>query len=305
VISPAATLLVVTALIFLALALTPGDPVAQILGSRATDDQRELLRERLGLDLPVPLQFFHWLGNAAQGDFGISFTFRQDVSAIILPRLEVTLTLVLMSAALILIVGIGLGIAGGVVRRARSSVSVVVALLISIPSYVAASFLISVLAIQLELFPTFGAGEPGLDRIWHLTLPAVALSAAWVAYIAQLSMASIAEERGRDHVTAALGRGLSFGIVLRRHILRNAALPVVTASGLMIASLVAGAIVVETAFAVDGIGSLLVKSVLSKDQPVVLAISVIVVVVFVIVTTVVDILHLILDPRLREERKTA
>lgn len=299
-VAPAATILIAAFLVFAALALAPGDPINQILGGKASDEQREALRERLGLNLAFPLQFLNWIVRAVQGDLGVSFTHRQDVVEIIAPRLGTTLALVSMSTVLILVIGIGGGILGGVFRRARPWVAFGVALLISVPSFVAASFLVSTFAVSLRWFPTFGAGQPGLDRIWHLTLPAIALSVGWIAFLAQISMASISEERSKEHVTTAIGRGLPFAVILRKHILRNAGIPVVTASGLMLAALLAGAVVVETAFAVDGVGSLLVTSVLAKDQPVVAAISLLIIAAFVIMTTIVDILHVLLDPTLRE-----
>lgn len=296
---PLLTVLAASAVIFFLLQVSPGDPVSQILGSRASDEQREALRAHLGLDQSVLTQFWLWLTHAVQGDLGTSFTYRTDVGAIIAPRLGTTAVLVTMAMILILMFGLALGLLGGVAKRARPWVATVLALLISVPSFVAASALTGIFAVNLRWFPTYGAGEPGLDRIWHLTLPAIALAITWTAYVGQLSMASIAEEREKEHVATAIGRGLPFRTVLRRHVLRNAAIPVVTASGLTLASLVAGSIVVETAFAVDGIGSLLVTSVLSKDQPMVAAVSVIVVVAFVALMTLVDVLQVVLDPSAR------
>jgi peptide/nickel transport system permease protein len=300
VVAPLATILVASFVIYLTLSLSPGDAVAQILGPRADDAQREALRDRLGLGQPVVLQYFHWLTSALQGDLGVSFTYRQDVADIVMPRLGTTSALVLMAMVLILVAGLALGILGGVFNRARAWVSAAVGVLISIPSFVAASFLIGTFAVSLGWFPTFGSGDAGPDRIWHLTLPAIALSVGWIAYLAQISMTSIREERSKEHVTTAIGRGLPFGMVLRKHILRNAGVPVLTASGLTLAALVAGSVVVETAFAVDGIGSLLVKSVLAKDQPVVAAVSLLIVAVFVVMTTVVDLFQVALDPKLRQ-----
>lgn len=302
---PIATIIVAAFLIFMALSLAPGDPVAQILGSKASPQQQEALREQLGLDQPVIAQFFNWLTAALSGDLGTSFTFRQDVENIIGPRLGTTVALVAMAMALILVGGLALGIAGGVSKKARPWVATLVGLMISVPSFVAASFLIGTFAVALGWFPTYGAGSPGPDRIWHLTLPAIALSVGWIAYLAQISMAAISEERGKEHVMTALGRGLPWGLILRKHILRNAGIPIITASGLTLAALVAGSIVVESAFAVDGIGSLLITSVLAKDQPVVLAISIIIVAVFVVMTTVIDILHVALDPKLRQGGRTS
>jgi peptide/nickel transport system permease protein len=299
VVGPIGVLLVASIAIFFTLMLSPGDPVAQILGARSTEEQREALRTHLGLDQPVVVQYLLWIGHALQGDFGTSYNFKQGVEVIIGPRLGVTLTLVAMAMVLILILGIGLGIVGGVVRRARPFLSGLVGLMISIPSFVAASTLIGIFAVALRWFPTFGAGDFGVDRIWHLTLPAVALSIGWIAYLAQITSSAVTEEQGKEHVVTAIGRGLPFRQVLGKHILRNAGIPVITTSGLALAALLAGSVVVESAFAVDGIGSLLVSSVRSKDQPVVLAISLIIVAVFVAMTTVVDAAHVALDPKLR------
>lgn len=301
VVGPVVTIVVASFLVFATLSLSPGDAVSQILGDKATDEAREALRERLGLGEPLWRQFQVWVTNAIQGDFGVSFTFRQDVAEIVGPRLGTTLALVAMALVLILTFGIGLGVFAGVVKRARTGVAVLVGVMISIPSFVAASFLIGTFAVGLGWFPTFGAGTPGIDRIWHLTLPAIALSIGWTAYLAQITGASVTEESDKEHVSTAIGRGLPFRSVLGKHILRNAGIPVITTAGLTLAALLAGSIVVETAFAVDGIGSLLVESVLAKDQPVVAAISLIIIVVFVIMTTLVDIVHVALDPSLRNK----
>lgn len=301
VVGPLLTTLIAAFIIFAALSLTPGDPVDQILGGKASDEQRDALRERLGLDLPLLPQFANWLVRALQGDLGISFVYRQDVTAIIAPRLGVTLTLMAMATVLIVLFGVSMGVLGGVVRKMGPWVATAVGLMISVPSFVAASFLISTFAVTLGWFPTFGSGAPGLDRIWHLTLPTIALSIGWIAYLAQITMASVSGEGSKEHVTTAVGRGLPFPLILRKHILRNAGIPVIAASGLALAALMAGAIVVESAFAVDGVGSLLVVSVLAKDQPVVAAISLLIVAVFVLMTTVVDMLHVALDPKLRED----
>ena len=301
---PLGTVLVTTFLVFAALSLTPGDPVAQILGGKASDEQRALLRQQLGLDRPLVLRYISWVLAFVRGDMGTSYTYHTPVSSVIAPRLEITIQLVTCSALIIFIVGIGLGLLGGLAIRIRPAVAGIVALLISVPSYVAATALLGVFAVFLRWFPSFGAGQPGLDRLWHLTLPAIALSVSWVAYMSQISMASIDDQRAKEHVRTAIGRGLPARVVVRKHVLRNAGVPIVTAAGLTLAALVAGSVVVETAFTLDGVGSLLVRSVGTKDVPVVLAISVLIVTVYVVAMAVVDLLHVALDPslRLRKER---
>lgn len=285
--------------IFAALSNAPGDPVAGLLGAKSTDAARAAKRAELGLDDPLLVRYWHWLTDALHGDFGTSVVFRQDVAGLIGPRLETTLLLVALASVLMLAAGISLGVAGGVSRRWRSLVSAGVGLGISVPAFVAAGFLTSVFAVSLGWFPTFGAGVGLLDRIHHLALPAVALSIGYGAYIAQLTSAAVHEESGKEHVETSRGRGISERRILRAHILTNAALPVMTASGLAIAGLVTGAVVVEEAFAIDGIGSLLVKSISSKDYSVVLAVSLVIVTVFVVMTTIIDIAQAFLDPRQR------
>ncbi|GAB3616603.1 ABC transporter permease [Okibacterium endophyticum] len=263
------------------------------------------MREQLGLDDPLLVRYWNWLMGAMRGDFGVSFTFRDDVSAILAPRIGTTLTLVAMAAILILVIGIALGTLGGMSRRLRPLVSALIGVGIALPTFVAAVLLIGVFAVGLGWFPTYGAGSDFLDSIWHLTLPAIALSMAWTAYIAQITQAAVREEAAKEHVATAIGRGLPRSLVLRRHVLRNSAIPVLTASGLTVAGLVAGSVIVEAAFAVNGIGSLLVEGVSNKDYPIVLAIAMIIVVVFVVITTVIDIAHTLLDPKRRKAGRTS
>ncbi|MDP4502545.1 ABC transporter permease [Nonomuraea turcica] len=296
------TLLVSSFVVYAALASAPGDPVSQLLGQRATAEQRAALTAQLGLDDPLLVRYWHWLTGVLHGDLGTSLTYRQEVSALLGPRIVTTLALVALSALITLVIGIGLGVFGGVNLRWRPVVNALTGLGVAIPGFVAAALLIGMFAVRLGWFPTYGAGTGLADRLWHLTLPALALSMSGAAYIAQMTTAAVGEEAGREHVSTAVGRGLPWSIVLRRHVVRNAAIPVLTVSGLMCASLVAGTAVVESAFAIDGLGSLLIKSVISKDYAVVNAVSLIIVTVFVVVMTVIDLAQTTLDPRLRERR---
>ena len=297
------TVLVASFVTFVALAFAPGDPVAQILGPHATEAQRAAMRVQLGLDHSVLTRYWDWLTGVLHGDFGLSLTYRQEVTELLGPRLGTSLMLVAMSIVITVGAGISLGTFGGVSARWRPVVSGLAGLGIAIPGFVAATLLISVFAVELGWFPTYGAGSGFGDRLWHLALPSMALSFAWSAYLAQITAASVKEEADKDHVATAIGRGLPWLVVIRRHVLRNAATSVLTVSGLMVGGLVVGSVVIESAFAIDGIGSLLVKGVLNKDYAVVNAVSLIVVVIFVLVTTLVDLLHTALDPRLREGRR--
>ncbi|SNX88471.1 peptide/nickel transport system permease protein [Streptomyces sp. TLI_55] len=299
---PLATIVCASFLLFALLALAPGDPVAQLLGPHASDAARAAMRSRLGLDDPLPVRYWHWLTGALHGDLGTSLTYRQPVSDLLAPRLLTTFLLVGMSAVLILLAGLFLGGIGGTSPRWRPLVNALTGLGIAVPAFVATTILIGVFAVNLGWFPTSGAGSGFTDRLWHLTLPAVALSIGYAAYLAQLTSSAIGEEAEGEHVLTGRGRGLPRAWLFRRHILRNAALPILTASGLTVAGLVAGSVVVEPAFGIDGIGSLLIKSVSAKDYPVVTAVSALIVTVFVVVTTLLDAGQHLLDPRLRKGR---
>ncbi|MFF7791852.1 ABC transporter permease subunit [Streptomyces sp. NPDC007991] len=299
---PLATILCASFLLFALLGLAPGDPVAQLLGPHASDAARAATRSRLGLDDPLPVRYWHWLTGALHGDLGTSLTYRQPVSDLLAPRLLTTFLLVGMSAVLILLAGLLLGGIGGTSPRWRPLVNALTGLGIAVPAFVATTILIAVFAVNLGWFPTSGAGSGFTDRLWHLVLPAVALSIGYAAYLAQLTSSAIGEEAGAEHVLTGRGRGLPRALIFRRHILRNAALPILTASGLTMAGLVAGSVVVEPAFGIDGIGSLLIKSVSAKDYPVVTAVSALIVTVFVVVTTLLDAGQHLLDPRLRKGR---
>jgi peptide/nickel transport system permease protein len=172
-----------------------------------------------------------------------------------------------------------------------------------IPSFVAAIVLITVFSVDLGWFPVFGAGGGLTDRLWHLTLPAVALALSWIAYVSQLTRASVREELHREHVDTARARGIPRRLIVRRHVLRNAMIPITIVAGLTVAGLIAGDVVVEQAFGISGLGALLDQSVAQKDFAVVQAISLILVAVFVVVNALVDVVNAALDPRVRAGAK--
>ncbi|MGW3937655.1 ABC transporter permease [Streptomyces phaeochromogenes] len=303
---PLATLLISSFVVYAALTAAPGDPAVQLAGAHATPAQLATARHELGLDDPLVVRYWHWLTGLPQGQLGTSITYRTDVADLIGPRLGTTLFLIAYAAVLIALLGVTLGILGGAFRRLSPYVVTLTAVGVAIPGFVAASLLVSVFALKLGWFPTTGAGSGGFgDRVWHLTLPAVALALGWSAWVAQITRTSIRAERSREHVETARGRGIAPSLVFRRHVLRNASIPIATVLGLTVAGLLAGAVVVEQAFGLDGLGSLLISSVSAKDYNVVLAISVLLVAVFVVVTGLVDALHLLLDPRLRTKGGTA
>lgn len=300
-----ATLLVSSFLIFAALYLTPGSPLAFLThGHSLSPEAIHSIEAQYHLNQPFLERYWLWLTGLLHGDFGRSTITREPVTMLLSPRIGVTLLLVAMGALLIVIGGIALGVLAGVRgRRTDGVVLTVTTVGLAIPSFVTATILINYLALKLGWFPVYGAGSGFADRVWHLTLPAISLALGLVAYVALITRAAVRVEMGSDHSETARSRGLREGLVIRRHVVRNALLPIVTVSGITVASLVAGVAVVEKAYELPGLGAYLVDSVSNNDFPVVQAICLILVVVYVVVNAVVDVTYLLLDPRLRTGRR--
>ncbi len=298
-------LLVTSFLVFGLLYIAPGSPLSFILGPRGgTPEQIAQVTARYHLDDPFFVRYFAWLGDVLHGDLGQSIVYRQPVSDMISSRIAVTVELVAIAAVIIAIVGVGLGTLASLRGRTlASTISSFAAVALSTPVFVIGVALISVFAVALGWFPVFGSGTEGIDRLQHLALPAVALSVGGAAYLVRITRASVDEERGKEHVQTAIARALPRPIVIRRHILRNAMIPITTVLGLSIASLIAGSVVVENVFAIDGLGSLLVKAILQRDFAVVQAVVLVLVVGFVVVNAVVDVLYGFIDPRIGFGRK--
>jgi peptide/nickel transport system permease protein len=294
------TLLVAAFALFTALNLAPGDPATRLAGAHATPATLAAIRHQFGLDQPLPTRFARWLAALPHGDLGTSLTYRQPVASLIGPRVVPTLELVAYAGLLIVGVGVALGIWSALARRTGAVVTALTSVGLAVPSFVAAAALVALLAVEVPWFPSLGTGGPGLaDRLWHLTLPAVTLAIGWVAYIAQITRAAVRQEARREHVDTARSRGIPGRLVLRRHILRNAMIPITTATGLTIGGLIAGDVVVEQAFGLNGLGATLVASVAQKDTTVAQAIGLLMVAVFIVVNTGADALQAALDPRIR------
>jgi peptide/nickel transport system permease protein len=292
-------LLVASFVIYASLSIAPGDPLAVLTGGRTLPPEATaVLRARYHLDESLPVQYWHWLTSSVQGDLGDSIALRESVNAVITQRAAVTFELVLYASILILLLGIGSGVLAGL-RRGALDTTVIAATTVSaaIPSFVAAIVLIAVFAVNLGWFPALGAGEGVLDRLWHLTLPAIALALSALAIVARVTRVSVRDEMGREHVQTAISRGLPWHVIVRRHVLRNAAIPITTISGITIASLIALSAVVERAFSLNGLGAALVSAAASKDFAVVQGVSLILVAAFVITNAIVDLLYAVLDPR--------
>ena len=295
-----AALLVSSFVIFGSLDLAPGDPLATLTGGRTLPPEAVAsLRAQYHLDDPFLTRYVDWLGNAVlHGDLGTSIAFRGTVTSLIGARVGTTLALVAYASLLIILFGVGLGTLSGLRRGALDTGIVATSsVLAAVPSFVAAIILLSVFSVNLGWFPALGAGEGFVDGIWHLTLPAVALALSAMAIVVRVTRVAVRTEMGREHVQTAVSRGIPYSLLVRRHVLRNAAIPVTTVVGITLASLIAVSAVVERAFSLDGLGNALVQAALSKDFAVVQGISLIFVAAFVIANAVVDLLYAVLDPR--------
>jgi peptide/nickel transport system permease protein len=294
-----ASLLVASFVIFASTYLAPGNPIAALSGGRSLPaSSLQILEQRYHLNAPFFAQYWYWLNNALHGNLGISITLRENVSTLIASRIWTTGGLVLYASVLILVFGIGMGLVAGL-RPGLLDTSTVILTAISaaLPAFVAAIVLILVFAVKLRWFPAIGNGTGLLDNLRHLTLPAVALAVSSLAIVARVTRASVREEGEREHVQTAVSRGIPARQLIRRHVLRNAAIPITTIAGITIASLIAVAAVVETAFSLNGLGAYLVQSAQSKDLAVVQGISLLLVTAFVVVNLLVDVLYAVLDPR--------
>jgi peptide/nickel transport system permease protein len=294
-----ATLLVASIVIYGALYVAPGDPSTLLAGNKASPRTLEAIREQWHLDDPIYVRYWDWLSGVVRGDLGQSFTYKQSVASLIADRLATTALLIGYAFLVTLLVGVLLGVLGALRPRAGAGITVLTSIGIATPTYVAAIVLITVFAVELGWFPVFGDGEGLPDRLEHLTLPAIALALAWTAFVAQLTKTAVHEEAEKEHVATARSRGLSEAAIVRRHIVRNAMIPITTVLGITIAGLVAGTVVIEQSFNLNGIGSLLVQATSSKDFALVQGISLLLVTIFVVVNVAVDLVNAALDPRLR------
>ncbi|WP_328807758.1 ABC transporter permease [Nonomuraea antri] len=293
-------LLVASFLVYGLLYLVPGGPMAFLLGNRSgTPEQIAAIRAQYHLDDPFLVRYFAWLRDALTGDFGDSLVYRQQVSALIGSRVSTTILLVIYATVLISLGGIAMGLLAGLRGgRVESAIGVVSSVLLATPPFVVGVLLVIVFALGLGWFPVFGPGDGPLDRLYHLTLPAITLSLASAAFLARITRASVQEELGREHVETAHARGFAARHIVRRHVLRNAAIPVVTVTGLNVAGLIAGSVVVENIFALDGLGSLFVRAILQRDFAIVQAVVLVLVTAFVLINLLVDLCYSALDPRL-------
>jgi peptide/nickel transport system permease protein len=311
---------VMLAVAFVAFALFnyAGDPINNIVGQDTSLEDREKLREQLGLNDPFPVQFVRFVGNAARGEFGMSYQHARPVSELIVERLPATLELSFVAAALALLLGVPMGVYTGLHRNtALSQVFLAVSLIgVSLPTFLIGILLILVFAVLLGWLPSFGRGDTvdlgwwttgllTIDGLRAIILPAVTLCLFQLTLIMRLVRAEMLEVLRTDYIKFARARGLPNRLVHFGHALKNTLVPVITITGLQLGAVIAFAIVTETVFSWPGVGLMFIQAVNAVDIPVMAAYLVLVAFFFVVINLVVDLLYYVVDPRLRVDRAGA
>lgn len=289
----------VVTLVFLFLHLIPGDPVEILLGETAVAADREALRKQLGLDRPLAEQYGVFLLGVLQGDLGRSVQQRREVRALILERYPATLQLTVAAMVVSLLIAVPAGIVSGLKQYSLWDHSTMfVALLgVSMPNFWLGPLLILVFSIQLGLLPV--SGKAGLE---HLILPALTLGCSMSAIVARMTRSSVLEVLREDYVVAARAKGLSERVVVFKHVLRNALLPVLTVMGLQFGGLLAGSIITETIFSWPGLGTLTIQAIQMRDYPLVQGCVLVIALSYVLVNLLTDVLYVVVDPRIQYER---
>ncbi len=295
---------VVALFVFSLLFLTPGDPAAVIAGDVATADDIRHIRAKLGLDEPFLVQFGGWVGRLLHGDLGTSIFTNLPVTTLIGQRVQPTVSLTLLTLLFAVLTAVPLGVvaaakAGTWADRLVMGFSV---LAFSVPVFVLAYLLIGLFSIQLEWLPVQGYRSLG-EGLWpwlsHLILPSIALGTVYMAFIARITRAAMLDVLAQDYIRTANAKGLAPRVVLTRHALKNAGVPIMTVIGIGIALLISGAIVTETVFAIPGIGRLTVDAILRRDYPIIQGVILLFSGVYVLINLLVDLSYRLFDPRIR------
>ncbi len=298
------TLLITSLVIFVICRLLPGDVARVILGREASDAAVAALRAELGLDRPLPIQYFNWLFDFVRGDWGISFSTRQPINELVFERLGASLRLAAITLLIAIPLAIGLGVIAGLnaERPADHAISLSALTVVGLPEFVTGLVLIEIFAFQLKILPANSSVAPGIGffaALPQLILPAVTATLVLLAYIVRLVRAGVMEELKQGYVRTAALKGLPYRTVVVRHVLRNALLPAVTVIAISFGWLISGLIVVENVFNYPGLGRLLTFAIDRRDLPLLQAVSMITVLIFAVANLAADLLYAYLNPRIR------
>jgi ABC-type dipeptide/oligopeptide/nickel transport system permease component len=289
-------LFIVSFLVFLMLHLIPGDPVKNMLGLHAPSEAVEEMTKRLGLDKPLHIQYFDFIKKAFKGDFGISIRTKQPVIQEIKDRYPYTIKLAIGGTIFATIVGVLLGIISAVNQnKLWDNILMLVSLLsVSTPSFFLALLAILFFSLYLGLFPSIGVQSPQ-----HYILPILTLGAQSVGIMARMTRSAMLEVLNQDYIRTSRAKGISEGVIIYYHALKNALIPVLTVIGLRFGGLLAGSALIESVFGIRGIGRFMIDGVLNRDYPVVQATVLLIASTFIIINLVVDVLYRVVDPRIK------
>ncbi|MGF1597138.1 MAG: ABC transporter permease [Acidimicrobiales bacterium] len=285
--------------------LVPGDAASAVAGDNATPEQIEAARVRLGLDQPIWMQYIDWVGSALRGDFGQSFTTNRPVAGMIRQVLPATLSITLAAVVIAVIIGVTLGGLAGVRRGVTDRVTSLGASLgIAMPSFWVGMLLVTFFALELNLFPVLDytpLTDDPLGWLHHITLPALALGLGMSAEVARQTRGGVVDVMAQPYIRTARAKGTPGGRLFTRHVVRNAAIPVITVLGLQIGRLLGGVIIIEQVFAINGLGTMAVRAVTDRDFPVIQAYVVLTAVIVVTINLLVDLSYGWINPRVRTE----
>jgi len=298
-------MLAMSVIVFFIIRLVPGDPALVILGLRATPESVAALRQELRLDDPIAVQYLSWLGNVLRGDLGVDYRTHEPIAEMIVTRLPVTLEMALLAMLMAMAMGIPLGVLAAVRRRGLADQgSTALGLVgISIPDFWLGVMLILLMALVLGWLPSSGYVPPReslADNLRHMLLPAFTLAVNFAAVLTRTTRAAVLEVLDRPFVRTARAKGLRERAVVLGHVLRNAAIPIVTVLGLQLGYALGGAVIIEQIFALPGVGRLTLNAVLERNYPVVQGAVLLVTFLFMLTTIVTDSLYAVLDPRIRQ-----
>jgi peptide/nickel transport system permease protein len=298
-----ALVVVVSFVIFSMTYIAPGNPLSVLLGGHnVTHAEVQALRAHYHLNAPFPEQYLIWVRDALSGNLGESIAQHEPVSQIVGPQILPTLELAAYAGVFVLIFGFGAGVIAAVRKGTVLDGLLSGAMLVgaSMASYVSALLLIIIFGVDWHIFPVFGLGSSSLpDRIYHLTLPAISLALLLAAFIGRITRASMIDALEQEYVETARSRGMRPGVVIIKHALRSALVPIVTVGALTTGYLITGSVIVQYVFGLNGLGGALVNAIQEKDFAVVQAIALIFTVVFIVVNLAADLLYLVIDPRVR------
>lgn len=298
------TLLLVSMVIFAILMVIPGDPAQIILGINATPETLRNLRQQMGLDRPVIIQYLHYMKNLALGDLGRSITYDVSITSLILSRLQVTVPLAILSMIFAIAISIPMGIYSSLHRNRAGDYGVMVfsQIGLAVPAFWAGILLILLFAVTLHWLPAGGFHAWQTDPIkalGSLLLPAFSLGFVRAAVLTRMTRSSMLEVLGEDYIRTARSKGLSKRMVVYKHAFRNAIIPVVTIIGLQAGDLLAGAIIIENVFHLPGLGRLVFEAIGQRDLPVIQGVVLLIAMVIVVINFVIDVAYRYLDPRIR------